>query len=101
MGEFSPGPPQSHFAGGWHVAMMDATTAVTASWENLMWPRVNAVVQQGKVVEQGTHDALVNIPGGPYATLVQLQMSAAQQASKPDDDLDDDADGDSHSSDKV
>lgn len=66
-----------------------------------MQPCDSAVVQAGAIVEQGTHDDLVGIPGGTYATLVQLQVSAAEQASKPDDGLDDDPDGDSHDSDKV
>jgi hypothetical protein len=40
--------------------------------------RVHAVVKEGKVVEQGTHQRLISIEGGAYATLVQLQLSGAE-----------------------
>jgi len=33
-----------------------------------------AVVQQGKVVEQGSHDELMRIPFGAYASLVRHQQ---------------------------
>ena len=35
-----------------------------------------AVVQQGKVVEQGSHDQLMQIPFGAYASLVRHQQQA-------------------------
>lgn len=37
-----------------------------------------AVVKGGKVVEQGTHDELVSLNGGAYATLIQLQLSGTE-----------------------
>lgn len=35
-----------------------------------------AVVQQGKIVEQGSHDQLMQIPFGAYASLVRHQQGA-------------------------
>lgn len=33
-----------------------------------------AVVQQGEIVEQGSHDQLIGIPGGAYASLIRHQQ---------------------------
>jgi ATP-binding cassette subfamily B (MDR/TAP) protein 1 len=33
-----------------------------------------AVVQDGRVVEQGSHGDLVSRPDGPYSRLLQLQL---------------------------
>ena len=35
-----------------------------------------AVVQQGQVVEQGSHDQLMQVPFGAYASLVRGQQRA-------------------------
>lgn len=35
-----------------------------------------AVVQQGEIVEQGSHDQLMRIPGGAYASLIRHQQQA-------------------------
>ena len=35
-----------------------------------------AVVQQGKIVEQGSHDQLMQLPFGAYASLVKHQQQA-------------------------
>lgn len=35
------------------------------------------VVKAGKIVEKGTHDTLLSIPNGAYATLVKNQLSAS------------------------
>jgi ATP-binding cassette, subfamily B (MDR/TAP), member 1 len=41
-----------------------------------------AVVQEGRIVETGTHDQLMSTPGSAYASLVQLQ-AAAQMKQRP------------------
>lgn len=35
------------------------------------------VVEDGRVVETGKHDELINIPGGKYFQLVKLQMGTS------------------------
>ncbi|XP_051225570.1 ABC transporter B family member 11 [Lolium perenne] len=60
--------------------MVDRTTLVVA--HRLTTVR-NAdcisVVQQGKIVEQGTHDELVLNPDGPYSQLIRLQESREEE----------------------
>jgi ABC-type multidrug transport system, ATPase and permease components len=34
------------------------------------------VLEQGEIVEQGTHEALMKIPKGKYRKLIQLQYSS-------------------------
>jgi ATP-binding cassette subfamily B (MDR/TAP) protein 1 len=41
-----------------------------------------AVVQEGKIVEKGTHDELITRPDGAYAALVRLQEMAANKDKK-------------------
>lgn len=41
-----------------------------------------AVVQEGRIVETGTHDQLMATPGSAYASLVQMQ-EAAQLKQRP------------------
>lgn len=41
---------------------------------------LSAVVRQGEIVEQGSHEELIQIPNGAYATLVRLQASAQHPA---------------------
>ncbi|KAK7853008.1 ABC transporter B family member 9 [Quercus suber] len=49
-----------------------------------------AVVQEGKIVERGTHEALTRDPEGAYSQLVRLQEGAAQaeDAQTSDNDID-------------
>lgn len=41
-----------------------------------------AVVQEGRIMETGTHDQLMATPGSAYASLVQMQ-EAAQLKQRP------------------
>ncbi|KQK09335.1 ABC transporter B family member 4 isoform X2 [Brachypodium distachyon] len=65
--------------------MVDRTTLVVA--HRLTTVR-NAdcisVVQQGKIVEQGSHDELVVNPDGAYSQLIRLQESRAEEEQKVD-----------------
>ena len=52
------------------------------------------VIQHGRVAEDGTHDELIDRPGGVYAKLVRRQMqsragAAAEAAAEEEDDDDD------------
>ena len=43
------------------------------------------VIEAGKVVEKGTHDALVKIEGGAYNNLVSRQMQAQKKLDGADE----------------
>lgn len=43
------------------------------------------VIEAGKVVEKGTHDALVKIEGGAYNNLVSRQMQAQKKLDDADE----------------
>ena len=43
------------------------------------------VIEAGKVVEEGTHDALVKIEGGAYNNLVSRQMQAQKKLDGADE----------------
>lgn len=48
---------------------------------------VISVIDEGRVVERGTHDELLNIEGGAYKTLVEFQnVEAKKQQEQPVDD---------------
>ena len=40
---------------------------------------LSAVLKGGNIVESGSHNELVDRPGGTYATLLKLQMTAQRQ----------------------
>ncbi|KAL0655230.1 hypothetical protein Bca4012_075814 [Brassica carinata] len=57
--------------------MVNRTTIVVAHrLSTIMNADVIAVVKNGVIAEKGTHETLMNIKGGVYASLVQLHMSA-------------------------
>ena len=57
------------------VVMRDRTTIVVAHRLSTIRSADSiAVVQQGKLLEQGTHEALMARPGGAYASLVRHQQ---------------------------
>ncbi|KAG2323340.1 hypothetical protein Bca52824_016553 [Brassica carinata] len=57
--------------------MVNRTTIVVAHrLSTIKNTDVISVVKNGVIVEKGTHDTLMNIEGGVYASLVQLHMSA-------------------------
>ena len=43
------------------------------------------MIEAGKVVEEGTHDALVKIEGGAYNNLVSRQMQAQKKLDGADE----------------
>ena len=43
------------------------------------------MIEAGKVVEKGTHDALVKIEGGAYNNLVSRQMQAQKKLDGADE----------------
>ncbi|XP_010426878.1 PREDICTED: ABC transporter B family member 11-like [Camelina sativa] len=57
--------------------MVNRTTVVVAHrLSTIKNADVIAVVKNGVIAEKGTHETLINIDGGVYASLVQLHMSA-------------------------
>ncbi|GLU22765.1 hypothetical protein SLE2022_388140 [Rubroshorea leprosula] len=59
--------------------MMDRTTVVVAHrLTTIRNADIIAVVHQGKLVEQGTHDELVRDPEGAYSQLIRLQEGAKE-----------------------
>ncbi|GAB2299042.1 ATP-binding cassette sub- B member 9 [Dionaea muscipula] len=65
--------------------MSDRTTVVVAHrLTTIKNANFIAVVYQGKLVEQGTHDGLIKNPEGAYSQLVRLQEGATErEASQP------------------
>ncbi|XP_010504005.1 PREDICTED: ABC transporter B family member 11-like isoform X2 [Camelina sativa] len=58
--------------------MVNRTTVVVAHrLSTIKNADVIAVVKNGVIAEKGTHETLINIDGGVYASLVQLHMNAA------------------------
>nr|CAA75922.1 P-glycoprotein-like protein [Arabidopsis thaliana] len=58
--------------------MVNRTTVVVAHrLSTIKNADVIAVVKNGVIVEKGTHETLINIEGGVYASLVQLHISAS------------------------
>ncbi|KAM1034163.1 ABC transporter B family member 2-like [Malus sylvestris] len=61
-------------------AMVGRTTVVVAHrLSTVRNADVIAVVQEGKIVETGSHEELISNPNGVYAALVQLQETASLQ----------------------
>lgn len=61
-------------------AMVGRTTVVVAHrLSTVRHADVIAVVQEGKIVETGSHEELISNPNGVYAALVQLQETASLQ----------------------
>lgn len=60
--------------------MVGRTTVVVAHrLSTIRNADVIAVVQEGKIVETGSHDELISKPDSVYASLVQFQESASLQ----------------------
>ena len=61
-------------------AMVGRTTVVVAHrLSTVRNADVIAVVQEGKIVETGSHEELISNPNGVYAALVHLQETASLQ----------------------
>ena len=66
--------------------MMGRTTAVVAHrLSTVRNADVIAVVQEGKIVELGTHDQLTADPSSAYSSLVQLQEAAGSMKTSASD----------------
>jgi len=58
--------------------MVNRTTIVVAHrLSTIKNADVIAVVKNGVIAEKGTHETLINIEGGVYASLVQLHINAS------------------------
>ncbi|XP_062206605.1 ABC transporter B family member 4-like [Phragmites australis] len=60
-----------------HVMVGRTTVIVAHRLSTIKGADIIAVLKEGAIVEKGRHDALINIKGGVYASLVELRLASS------------------------